>query len=50
VNPYLLDLKRSTKDPLTDNNTIKAKIFIAKFFPKIKIADLNDIKIEAIIE
>jgi len=50
ADPHLLDLKRSTKDLLIDNNTIKAKILIAKFFPKIRIADLNDIKIEAIME
>ena len=33
-----------------DNNTIKADIFIVKFFPKTRTADLSDIKIEAIIE
>jgi len=47
---YLLDLRRSTKDPLIDNNTIKADIFTAKFFPKTKIVNLNNIKIETITE
>ena len=45
---YLLDLKKFIKDFLTDNNTIKTNIFIAKFFPKTKIVDFSDIKIEAI--
>jgi len=44
VDPYLLDLRRSTKDLLTDNNIIKANIFAAKFFPKTGIVDLSDIK------
>jgi len=39
---------RSIKDPLIDNNTIKADIFIAKFFPKTGMADFKDIKIKAI--
>jgi len=47
---YLLDLRRSIKDPLINNNTIKADIFIVKFFPKTKIADFNNIKVEAVIE
>jgi len=50
VDHYLLDLRRSIKDPLIDNNTIKADILIAKFFPKTRVVDLSDIKIEAIIE
>jgi len=50
ADPYLLDLKRSTKDPLINNNTIKADIFIAKFFPKTRIADFSNIKIEATTE
>jgi len=45
VDPYLLDLRRSIKDPLTDNNIIKADIFIAKFFPKTGIVDLSDMEI-----
>ena len=47
---YLLDLKKSIKDPLINNNTIKADIFTAKFFPKTRIVDFSNIKIEAIIE
>jgi len=50
VDPYLLDLRRSIKDPLVDNNIIKADILIAKFFPKTGIVDLSDIKIEIIME
>ena len=50
VDPYLLDLRRSTKDPLTDNNTIKVDILATKFFPKTGIADLSNIKTEAITE
>ena len=50
VNPQLLDLRKSSKDPLTDNNIIKANILTAKFFPKTNIADLSDIEIKAIIE
>jgi hypothetical protein len=50
VDPYLLDLRRSIKDPLIDNNTIKADILIAKFFPKSRIVDLRDTKIEVIME
>ena len=50
ADPYLLDLRRFIKDPLIDNNTIKTDIFAAKFFPKIKIVDFNNIKIEAIIK
>jgi len=48
--PHLPDLRRSIKDPLTDNNTTKADILIAKFFPKTRTADLRDTKIEAITE
>jgi len=44
VDPYLLDLRRSIKDPLIDNNIIKANIFVAKFFPKTKIVDLSDME------
>jgi len=47
---YLLDLRRSIKDPLTNNNIIKADILTAKFFPKTRIVNLSNIKIEAIIE
>ena len=47
---YLLDLRRSIKDPLIDNNTIKADILAAKFFPKTGIMDLNNINIKAIIK
>jgi len=50
VDLYLLDLKKFIKDFLTDNNTIKTNIFIAKFFPKTKIADFSNIKAEVIIE
>jgi len=50
VDPYLLDLRRFIKNPLINNNTIKADIFIAKFFPKTKIVDFSNIKIEVIIE
>jgi len=50
VDPYLLDLRRSIKDLLINNNIIKADIFAAKFFPKTKIVNFNNIKIEAIIE
>ena len=45
ADPYLLDLRRSTKDPLTDNNIIKANILIAKFFSKTRIVDLSNIEI-----
>ena len=50
VDPYLLNLRRFIKDPLIDNNTIKADILAAKFFPKTGIADPSDINIEVIIE
>jgi len=49
MDPYLLDLKRSIKDPLIGGNTIKANIFIVKFFPKTRIIDFSDIAIEVII-
>jgi len=49
MDPYLLDLKRFTGDPLIDDNIIKADILIAKFFLKTKIADFSDITIEATI-
>jgi len=45
ADPYLLDLRRSTKDPLIDNNIIKANILTAKFFSKTRIADLSNIEI-----
>ena len=44
MDPYLLNLRRFIKDPLIDNNTIKINIFMVKFFPKIEIADFNNIK------
>jgi len=44
VDPYLLDLRRFTKDPLIDNNITKANIFIAKFFPKTKTVDFSNIE------
>jgi len=44
VDLYLLDLRRFTKDPLIDNNIIKANIFIAKFFFKTKIIDFSNIE------
>jgi len=44
VDFYLLDLKKFIKDPLTNNNTTKIDIFIVKFFPKIGIADFNNIE------
>ena len=44
VDPHLLDLRRSIKNFLTDNNTIKIDIFIVKFFPKIKIVDFSNIE------
>jgi len=50
VDPYLLDLRRSIKDFLINNNIIKADIFIVKFFPKTRIVNFSNIKIEAIIE
>ena len=49
VDFYLLDFKKSIKDLLINNNTIKADIFIAKFFPKTKTIDFSNIKIEVII-
>jgi len=45
VDLYLLDLRRSTKDPLIDNNIIKADILVAKFFPKTGIVDFSNIEI-----
>jgi len=50
VDPYLLDLKRFIKDPLINNNIIKTDVFIAKFFPKIKIVDFSNIIIKATIK
>ena len=47
---YLLNFKKSIKDFLINNNTIKADIFIAKFSPKTKIADFNNNKIEILIK
>jgi len=48
MDPYLLDLKKSIKDPLIGDNIIKADIFIAKFFPKTGIVNFNNIAIEAV--
>ena len=48
MDPHLLDLRRSTKDPLIGDNTIKADIFTAKFFPKTKIINFNNIAIKII--
>jgi len=50
MDPYLLDLKKSTKDSLIGDNIIKANIFIAKFFPKTKIANFSNINIETTID
>jgi hypothetical protein len=50
VDPHLLNFRRFIKDPLTDNNIIKADILAVKFFPKAKIADLSNINPEAIIK
>jgi len=50
VDFYLLDLKKFIKDPLINNNTIKADILMAKFFLKTRIVDFNNIKVEAIME
>ena len=47
---YLLDLRRSIKDPLIDNNSAKANILAASFFPKTGVVDLSDINTEVIIE
>jgi len=44
VDPHLLDLRRSIKDPLINNNIIKINIFIAKFFPKTKIINFSNIE------
>jgi len=49
INPYLLDLRRSTKDFLIGNNIIKTDILIDKFFPKIKTINFSNIAIEATI-
>ena len=48
MDSYLLDLRRSIKDPLISNNTIKINIFIVKFFPKTRTANFNNIAIEII--
>jgi len=45
VDFYLLDLKKSIKDPLINNNIIKVNILAAKFFPKTKIVNFSNIKI-----
>ena len=50
MDPYLLDLRRSIKDPLIGNNSVKANILAASFFPKTGVADLSNINMEAIIE
>jgi len=44
-----LSNKVRNKDPIIDNNIIKADIFAAKFFPKTKMVDFSNIKIEIII-
>jgi len=49
MDPYLLDLRRSTKDLLIGNNTIKTNILAVKFFPKTGIVDLSNITIRAMI-
>ena len=41
---YLLDLKRSIKDFLINNNIIKVNIFIAKFSPKTRIINFSNIE------
>jgi len=48
MDPHLLDLRRFIRDFLTSNNTIKADIFVIKFFPKTGIIDFSDIAIEAV--
>jgi len=48
MDPYLLDLRRFTKDPLIGDNTIKTDILAAKFFPKTRIIDFSNMAIEAI--
>jgi len=52
VDLYLLDLRKSIKDPLINNNTIKVNIIAVKFFPKTRIADnwINNYIIEQVIE
>jgi len=45
---YLLDLRRSIRDPLINDNTIKTNIFTAKFFLKTRIVDFSNMAIEAI--
>jgi len=49
MDPYLLDLRRFIKDLLISNNTIKANVFIIKFFFKTGIINFNNIAIEVII-
>jgi len=34
--PHLPNLKKSIKDPLTDNNIIKINIFVTKFFLRLE--------------
>jgi len=48
MDPYLLDLKGSIRDPLINNNIIKADIFTVKFFPKTRIVDFSNMAIEVI--
>ena len=43
MDPQLLDLRRSIKDPFINNNTIKVDILIVKFFSKTSIVDFNNI-------
>jgi len=44
ADPYLLDFRRFIKKPLIDNNIIKINVFVAKFFPKIKIVNFSNIE------
>jgi len=48
MDPYLLDLRRSIRDPLIGNNIIKTNILVAKFFPKTGIINFSNMAIEAI--
>jgi len=50
MDPHLLDLRKSTKDPLIGDNIIKANILAVKFFPKTGIINFGDITIEIIID
>jgi len=48
MDPYLLDFRKSTGDPLIGDNIVKANILTAKFFLKTGIVDLSNMAIEAI--